>query len=130
MSVLLQVVCIAHSPVCSTLRIALRKIVNSFNELGGRGLRCSWFQRGTGRLELTALTAWGEKLLSNLTERALILWYLLPDGRSWKRLWEGVGGVLHDAGGLFSSLKFLIQCCMQIQSSACVCLSNFVFSPL
>ncbi len=35
MSVLLQVVCIAHSPVCSTLRIALRKIVNSFNEVGG-----------------------------------------------------------------------------------------------
>ncbi len=29
---LLQVVCIAHSPVCSTLRI-----VNSFNELGGEG---------------------------------------------------------------------------------------------
>ncbi len=28
MSVLLQVVCIAHSPVCSTLRIALRKIVS------------------------------------------------------------------------------------------------------
>ncbi len=86
---LLQVVCIAHSPVCSTLRIALSKIVNIFNELGGRGLRCSWFQRGTGRLELRALTAWGKKLLSNLTERALILRYLLPDGRSWKRLWEG-----------------------------------------
>ncbi len=50
---------------------------------------CSWFQSGTGRLELRALTAWGKKLLSNLTERALILRYLLPDGRSWKRLWEG-----------------------------------------
>ncbi len=37
MNVLLQVVCIAHSPVCSTLRIALRKIVNSFNEFGGGG---------------------------------------------------------------------------------------------
>ncbi len=55
----------------------------------GMGLRCSWFQMGTGRLELRALTAWGKKLLSNLTERALILRYLLPDGRSWKRLWEG-----------------------------------------
>ncbi len=80
----------SHSPVCSTLRIALRKIVNNFNELGGGGgLGCSWFQRGTGRLELRALTAWGKKLLSNLTELALILRYLLPDGRSWKRLWEG-----------------------------------------
>ncbi len=37
MSVLLQVVCTAHSPVCNTHRIALRKIVNSFNELGGGG---------------------------------------------------------------------------------------------
>ncbi len=31
----------------------------------------------------------GKKLLSNLTEHALILHYILPDGRSWKRLWEG-----------------------------------------
>ncbi len=60
MSVLLQVVCIAHSPVCSTLRIALRKIVNSFNELGGGGGAEVLFQRGTGRLELRALTAWGK----------------------------------------------------------------------
>ncbi len=28
-----------------------------------------------------------------------MLRYRLPDGRSWKRLWEGVGGVLHDAVG-------------------------------
>ncbi len=28
-----------------------------------------------------------------------MLRYHLPDGRSWKRLWGGVGGVLHDAVG-------------------------------
>jgi len=28
-------------------------------------------------------------LLSNLAKRALMLRYRLPDGRSWKRLWEG-----------------------------------------
>ncbi len=31
----------------------------------------------------------GKKLLSSLAERALILRYRLPEGRSWKRLWEG-----------------------------------------
>ncbi len=31
----------------------------------------------------------GEKLLSSLVERALMLRYRLPDGKSWKRLWEG-----------------------------------------
>ncbi len=39
--------------------------------------------------EFRALTAWGKKLLSSLAERALMLRYRLPDGRSWKRLWEG-----------------------------------------
>ncbi len=39
--------------------------------------------------EFRALTAWGKKLLSSLAERALILRYRLPEGRSWKRLWEG-----------------------------------------
>ncbi len=47
------------------------------------------FQRGEGRFEFRALTAWGKKLLSNLAERALMLRNRLPDGRSWKRLWEG-----------------------------------------
>ncbi len=28
-----------------------------------------------------------------------MLRYRLPDGRSWKRLWEGWGGVLRDAVG-------------------------------
>ncbi len=28
-----------------------------------------------------------------------MLRYHLPDGRSWKRLWEGWVGVLHDAVG-------------------------------
>ncbi len=31
----------------------------------------------------------GKKLLSSLAEQALMLRYRLPDGRSWKRLWEG-----------------------------------------
>ncbi len=44
----------------------------------------------------------GEKLLSNLTERALILRYLLPDGRSWKSLWEGWVGS-------FTMLLFLLE---------------------
>ncbi len=34
--------------------------------------------------------------MSSLAERALILRYRLPEGRSWKRLWEGWFGVLHD----------------------------------
>ncbi len=38
------------------------------------------FHRGTWILELRALRAWGKKLLSNLTERALILRYLLMAG--------------------------------------------------
>ncbi len=45
------------------------------------------FQRGTGGFEFRALTAWGKKLLSSQrAERALMLRYRLPDGRSWKRL--------------------------------------------
>ncbi len=31
----------------------------------------------------------GEKLLSSLAERALMLRQRLPDGQSWRRLWEG-----------------------------------------
>ncbi len=50
---------------------------------------CLGFQRGAVGCEFRALTAWGKKLLSSLAERALILRYRLPDGRSWKRLWEG-----------------------------------------
>ncbi len=56
-----------------------------FQEVGD----CMGFQRGAGWFEFRALTAWGKKLLSSLAERALMLWYRLPDGRSWKRLWEG-----------------------------------------
>ena len=56
-----------------------------FQEVGG----CMGFQRGVGWSEFRALTAWGKKLLSSLAERALMLRYRLPDGRSWKRLWEG-----------------------------------------
>ncbi len=50
---------------------------------------CMGFQRRAGWFEFRALTAWGKKLLSSLAERALMLRYCLPDGRSWKRLWEG-----------------------------------------
>ncbi len=44
------------------------------------------FHRGAGLFEFWALTAWWKKLLSSLTERALMLRYRLSDGRSWKRL--------------------------------------------
>ncbi len=50
---------------------------------------CLGFQRGAVWCEFRALTAWGKKLLSSLAERALILRYRLPEGRSWTRLWEG-----------------------------------------
>ncbi len=56
-----------------------------FQEVGD----CMGFQRRAGVIEFRALTAWGKKLLSSLAERALMLRYRLPDGRSWKRLWEG-----------------------------------------
>ncbi len=56
-----------------------------FQEVGD----CMGFQRRAGQFEFRALTAWGKKLLSSLAERALMLRYRLPDGRSWKRLWEG-----------------------------------------
>ncbi len=56
---------------------------------GGGGGCCLGFQRGAVWCEFRALTAWGKKLLSSLAERALILRYRLPEGRSWKRLWEG-----------------------------------------
>ncbi len=54
---------------------------------GGRGVY-GVSERG-GWVEFRAITAWGEKLLSSLADRALMLRYRLPDGRSWKRLWEG-----------------------------------------
>ncbi len=56
-----------------------------FQEIGV----CMGFHRGARGLEFRALIAWGKKLLSSLVERALMLRYRLPDGRSWKRLWEG-----------------------------------------
>ncbi len=56
-----------------------------FQEVGGLygvSERGGWF-------EVRALTAWGRKLLSSLAARALMLRNRHPDGRSWKRLWEG-----------------------------------------
>ncbi len=79
--------CVTHSELHNVLEVFLR---------GGGGW--SWFQElglwmrfqmGVRWLELRALTAWGKKLLSSLAERALMLRYRLPDGKSWKRLWEG-----------------------------------------
>ncbi len=60
-----------------------------FLRCGKVGGGCLGFQRGAVWCEFRALTAWGKKLLSSLAERALILRYRLPEGRSWKRLWEG-----------------------------------------
>ncbi len=45
------------------------------------------FREGGGGFEFRALGGGGA--LSSLAERALMLRYRLPEGRSWKRLWEG-----------------------------------------
>ncbi len=93
--------------MCSTL--GLHKKVNSFffgvvrlggvwrgrggggggvHVSGGRGF--AWGFRGRrGDLSSGLSQPGGKKLLSSLAERALMLRYSLPDGRSWKRLWEG-----------------------------------------
>ncbi len=78
-------------PVRSTFELHRNKSLTVFflwcAKVGGGG--CLGFQRGAVWCEFRALTAWGIKLLSSLAERALILRYRLPEGRSWKRLWEG-----------------------------------------
>ncbi len=57
------------------------------------GGRVAWgFRGGQGDLS-SGLSQPGKKLLSSLAERALMLRYRLPDGRSWKRLWRD-GGIL------------------------------------
>ncbi len=87
-SVLLQVACAGpRSPELhrnKSLTVFSWDVVRC---VGGGG--CLGFQRGAVWFEFRALTAWGKKLLSSLAERALILRYRLPEGRSWKRLWEG-----------------------------------------
>ncbi len=55
---------------------------------GGRGLH-GVSEGGGGDLSSGLSQPGGKKLLSSLAERALMLRYRLPDGRSWKRLWEG-----------------------------------------
>ncbi len=93
--------CVAHFELhkkSSVFLLWCGKVGGVFGE-GGRGggggsmfqeVRvCMGFQRGAGWFEFRALTAWGKKLLSSLAERALMLRYHLPDGRSWKRLWVG-----------------------------------------
>ncbi len=67
---------------------------------------CLGFQRGAVWCEFRALTAWGKKLLSSLAERALMLRYRLPEGRSWKRLREGWVG---SSTILFALLEHLVR---------------------
>ncbi len=55
---------------------------------GGRGLY-GVSERGWCELSSGLSQPGGKKLLSSLAERALMLRNRLPDGRSWKRLWEG-----------------------------------------
>ncbi len=86
------VLCVAHLN-CTKIKVwpffflGCSKVggASMFQEVGV----CLGFQRGAGWYEFRALTAWGKKLLSSLAERALMLRYLLPEGRSSKRLWEG-----------------------------------------
>ncbi len=93
--------CVATGGLCRPAHLNSTEIkVNSFSwdvvrwggGGGGWGGGCLGFQRGAVWFEFRALTAWGKKLLSSLAERALILRYRLPEGRSWKRLWEGWAG--------------------------------------
>ncbi len=78
----------------STLRIAPKKSQTVFFFFGG-GVRVTG-GRGLYGVSESGGVSWvqgsyslGEKLLSSLAERALMLQNRLPDGRSWKRLWEG-----------------------------------------
>ncbi len=73
--------------------------------MGGWGVRWSMFQfqkvrgfygvseRG-GVICVQGSHSLGEQLLSSLAERPLMLQNCLPDGGSWKRLWEGWVGSL------------------------------------
>ncbi len=71
--------------MCSTLLIAQKSFVHVS---GGRGF--VWgFREGWGDLSSGLSQPGGKSSLSSLAERALMLRYRLPDGRSWKRLWEG-----------------------------------------
>ncbi len=54
---------------------------------GGRGF--VWGFRGGRVIWVQGSHSLGKKLLSGVAERALMLRNRLPDGRSWKRLWEG-----------------------------------------
>ncbi len=103
---LLQVFVQAHSPVCSTLGLHKKSLHfvlwcgkvggclergggggGMVHVSGGRGLH-GVSEGGGGDLSQGSHSL-GKKLLSSLAERALMLRYRLPDGRSWKRLWEG-----------------------------------------
>ncbi len=84
--------CVATGGLCRPAHLNSTEIkFNSFSwdVVRWGGGCCLGFQRGAVWCEFRALTAWGKKLLSSLAERALILRYRLPEGRSWKRLWEG-----------------------------------------
>ncbi len=81
------------------------------------------FQRGAGGFEFRALTAWGKKLLNSLAEQALMPRNCLPDGRSWKRLWE-------EWVGSFTILVALLEHEVQVRSSLMCTPRNLVLLTL
>ncbi len=116
-SVFLQVVCPAHSPVCSTLRIAQRSWGFQQFSCGACGVGVVWCgmvhvvgwgsgarvvdevsEGGVRWLELRALTAWGEKDV----EQSGGAGSDAPVPSSWWQELEetvgGMGGVLHNTG--------------------------------
>ncbi len=56
---------------------------------GGGGGVCLGFQRGAVVMWVQGSHSLGEKAVEQSGGAALILRYRLPEGRSWKRLWEG-----------------------------------------
>ncbi len=84
--------CVATGGLCRPAHLNSTEIkFNSFSwDVVRWGGGVVWgFREGLCDVSSGPLTAWGKKLLSSLAERALILRYRLPEGRSWKRLWEG-----------------------------------------
>ncbi len=91
--------CVAHSELHNVL-----EVFNSFHVVhvvwwdgmwGGGGVLVSGARvvdevsEGGEVIGIEGSHSLGEKLLNSLAERALMLQYRLPDGKSWKRLWEG-----------------------------------------
>ncbi len=64
---------------------------------GGRGLH--GVSEGVGVIWVQGAHSLGEKAVEQSGGAGSDAPVRLPDGRSWKRLWDGVGGVLHNAVG-------------------------------